>query len=530
MRRPSYLVPTIWVLANCAVESTDPDDPVDSDVTAVILPAALPATVYNLAGRTSPAAGAIATNIDTRLTMTFDGPPALGAGTVQIFRRSDDALVDTIKIGAETDAIGFAGQDRVRRINVERLLRVSGNTLSIVPHHAKLAYATTYYVGIETGVVTGAALNGKAFNGIGKAGAWSFTTKAAPAGTLTTLVVNDDGVADFRTVQGALDHVMKNVARDTAVTISVRNGTYEELLFLRGKNNVRIVGESRAGVTIQYRNFDGLNRGTGGSQTPGSAASTGGRAVFLMETADLVTLDTLTLKNTMVRSTTVSSQAETIYFNNDSGRLIAKNANFLSEQDTVLVKGYSWFFNSLIAGNVDFIWGGNRVALFENCEIRSVGDTTNASSGGFIVQARTVSATDKGFVFVNSRLTHGPGPGPAAGDVPSGSRAATYLARSPGTSTTNDNVAYVNCQMDTHIIPRGWAFNTAGQPIPNPSVATAVSGWREFGTRTLSGAAVNLTTRIGGHLLSAGEVAAGFSNRAQIFAAFGGGAGWNPQP
>jgi hypothetical protein len=61
-------------------------------------------------------------------------------------------------------------------------------------------------------------------------------------------------------------------------------------------------------------------------------------------------------------------------------------------------------------------------------------------------------------------------------------------------------------------------------------VATAASGWREFGTRTLSGAAVSLAARIGGHVLTTSEVAAGFSNRAQIFAAFGGGAGWNPQP
>jgi pectin methylesterase-like acyl-CoA thioesterase len=226
----------------------------------------------------------------------------------------------------------------------------------------------------------------------------------------------------------------------------------------------------------------------------------------------------------------VGSQAETIYFNNDGGRLIAKNATFLSEQDTVQVKGYSWFFNSLIAGNVDFIWGANRVALFENSEIRSVGDTTNANSGGFIVQARTVTAADKGFVFLNSKLTHGPGPGPAHGDVPTGSKAATYLARSPGTSTTFDNVAYVNCEMDTHIIPRGWAYNTAGQPVSNPATATAASGWREAGTKTLSGATVSLATRIGGHTLTASEVAAGFSSRAQIFAAFGGGAGWNPQP
>jgi len=530
MRRRFCLMTMVWVSGSCAVDTRDPAEPVELEATAGITPAALPSTVYNLTGRTSPAAGATGTNIDTRLTVTFDGPPVLGGGVIQIFRQSDDALVDTLQIGAESDVIGFPGQDRLRRVNVDRLLSVSGNTLRIVPHHAKLAYATTYYVGIATGVVGGAALGGKAFNGIGKAGAWSFTTRAAPAGSLTTLVVDDNGAADFRTVQGALDHVMKNVARDTAATINVRNGTYEELLFLRGKNNVRIVGESRAGVIIQYRNYDGLNPGTGGSQTPGTAGSNGGRAVFLIETADLVTLDTLTLKNTMLRSPTVGSQAETIYFNNDGGRLIARNASFLSEQDTVLVKGYSWFFNSLIAGNVDFLWGGNRVALFESCEIRSLGDTTNARSGGFIVQARTVSAADKGFVFLNSRLTHGPGPGPAAGDVPTGANAATYLARSPGTSTTNDNVAFINCQMDTHIIPRGWAYNTAGQPIPNPATASAVSGWREFGTRTLGGAAISLSTRIGGHVLTAGEVAAGFSNRAQIFAAFGGGAGWNPQP
>jgi pectin methylesterase-like acyl-CoA thioesterase len=252
--------------------------------------------------------------------------------------------------------------------------------------------------------------------------------------------------------------------------------------------------------------------------------------VFLIETSDLVTLDTLTIRNTMLRSTTASSQAETLYFNNDAGRLIARNATFLSEQDTVQLKGYAWFFSSLIAGNVDFIWGNNRVALFENCEIRSVGDTTSATSGGYVVQARTIAGTDKGFVFLHSRLTHGPGPGPLAGDVPSGAVAATYLARSPGGTTSFDNVAYVNCQMDSHIIPRGWAYNTNGQPIPNPAAPTAASGWREFGTIDLDGTPLDLAARIGGDVMTSDEVAAGFSSHAQIFAAFGGGTGWDPQP
>jgi pectin methylesterase-like acyl-CoA thioesterase len=530
MNRLACLTTSLLAFAGCALEITESAESEDTSTqTASIL--AQPTTTYNLTGRTTPAAAATAVHIDTRLTITFDAPPALAtAGTVEIFRKSDDVRVDVLKIGPEIDALGFPGQDRLRMVNVERLIATSGSTVTIIPHHAKLAYGTEYYVAIADGVITGTAINGKAFTGIGRIGNWSFTTKQAPATGVTSLVVDDGGTADFRTVQGALDHVMKNVARDVAVTINVRNGTYQELLFLRTKNNVNIVGESRNGVIIQYRNFDGLNPGTGGSQAPGSAAPTGGRAVFLAEGADLLTLNNLTLRNTMLRSTSVSSQAETLYFNNDAGRLIAKNATFLSEQDTVQVKGYSWFFNSLVAGNVDFIWGGNRVALFENCEIRSVGDTVNANSGGYVVHARTVSAADKGFVFLNSRLTHGPGPGPQARDVPTGTRAATYLARSPGRTTSFDNVAFVNCQMDTHVIPVGWAYNVAGQPVPNPAVASAASGWRERGTTTLTGAPVNLAARVGGHLLSAGEVASGFANRAQIFARFGGGVGWNPQP
>jgi hypothetical protein len=84
--------------------------------------------------------------------------------------------------------------------------------------------------------------------------------------------------------------------------------------------------------------------------------------------------------------------------------------------------------------------------------------------------------------------------------------------------------------MDTHIIPIGWAYNTNGQPIPNPAVPSAASGWREYGTTDLSGVPVNLATRVGGYRLTDGEFAAGFASRALIFAAFGGGAGWVPAP
>lgn len=481
-----------------------------------------PTAVYALAGKTTPAPLEPRAHADTQLSLTFDAPPTLGtSGSVRIFRKSDDARVDVIRLADERDLIGYAGSDGQaprRSVYSDARIRVAGNAVTILPHNAVLEPATEYYVAIADGVITG-LLDGAPFRGIGKQAAWSFTTRTEPDAGKTTLTVDDDGeVADFRTVQGALNFVQKNVAKDAAATIRVANGTYEELLFLRGHDNVSIVGESRAGTVVQYRNYETLNTGSGASQGPGGTPA-GGRAVFLVENSDLLTLENLTLKNTMRRSTSASSQAETIYFNSDAGRLIAKNADFISEQDTLQLKGYAWFYQCLIAGNVDFIWGANHAALFEESEIRSVADSA-AADRGYVVQARSVSQTDKGFVFLRSTFSHGP-------DVPADANAATYLARSSGNAAAWDNVAVVDCEMQSHINPLGWAYEIGGQPKSNPATSTAASGWREYGSR---GAGGDMSQRTNGYALTAQEVESGFATRSQIFAAYGNNAGWNPTP
>ena len=487
-----------------------------------------PTQTYPIGQATYPAVQADAEPVDLALRLTFDNPPVLGSGgTVRVFRKADEALVDVIRLGGETDALGYAGQEQVRKVNTVPI-RVDGSTATIRLHANRLDYGTGYYVAISDGVFTGATLGGVPFVGIGKLAGWSFATRAgAPSGTVVT--VDDDGVADFRTVQGALNYAMRNLAREVPVTIQVRNGTYEELLYLRGKDNVSIVGESRDGVVIRYTNNETLNPGTGASQAATSAGSpSGGRAVMLVEASDMLTLQTLSINNTTLRSSAISGQAETLYFNSDAGRLVARDAAFYSEQDTLNLKGWSWFHRALVAGNVDFIWGSSRAALFEDSEIRSVGDSNSTTSGGYVLQARVPNATDKGFVFLNSRLTHGPGPGPRHGDVPDG---ATYLARSPGGTTSWDNIAFINCRMDTHVAAAGWAgLGVNGQPAPNPVEPNAVSGWREYGTTDLAGAPVNLAARVGGFQLRASDVEAGFATRAKVFAAFANGAGWEPQP
>ncbi|WP_431477692.1 hypothetical protein [Massilia eburnea] len=155
----------------------------------------------------------------------------------------------------------------------------------------------------------GTSLGGTPFVGIGKLGNWSFTTRpAAPSGP--DLVVGADPDSDFATVQGALNFLMQNVDKATPATVTIRNGSYNELLYLRGKDNVTLRGESRDGAVIQYANYDTLNPGTGASQAPGtSATAAGGRSVMLVETSDMLLLDTLTLRNTTLRAANISAQS-----------------------------------------------------------------------------------------------------------------------------------------------------------------------------------------------------------------------------
>jgi pectin methylesterase-like acyl-CoA thioesterase/lysophospholipase L1-like esterase len=458
-----------------------------------------------LDGRILPAVQARDVQVDTLLQLRFDHAPTLSAGgAVRIYRARDGALVDVIRAGNDTNVIG-ASPDGVKRVVRYDPIQVEGTSVSIQPHDGRLAYDTEYYVLVDAGLFKGASLAGAPFAGIGKPAGWRFRTRAhAPTGHV--LSVDDDGPADFRTVQGALDHAMGKIPRAEPVTIRIANGRYGSLLYLRGKENLTLHGESRDGAVIAVRNSDGLNPGSGSGQAADAPGASGGRSVFLIEDADLVRLENLTVVNTTLRDKPLGGQAEAINFASE-GRFIATDASFISEQDTILVRGWSWFYHTLIAGNVDFIWGGNRAALFEESEIRSLG---NGSRGGYIVQARTPGKEDPGFVFLNSRLTHGPGP--SGDDVPAGS---TTLAR-PGTATTWDKVSYINCRIDGHIGARGWS----GEPRGG-------AGWYEFNSMDMAGRPLELSQRAGGRVLSP-EQAAQFASREKVFAGYDGGKGWNP--
>ena len=526
------------------------------------------------AGAMLPANNATGVPIDTLLRIGFDAPPTLGtSGIVAIHLASSGAIVDSINV-ADAYAIYNAGTLTSASLNTSRVniignvagtgvtqvrvvnyvpIFVNGNTVTIVPHNNKLAYATAYYVTIDSGLVVG-NISATAFTGISAPTGWTFTTKAAAP---TTLNVAADNSADFATVQGAIDSFAPG---STARTINIAPGVYQEMLFLRSKNNVTLKGtNSGLDAVIQYDNSDPFNPGVGQGQgvpLPGLGTTTqgpwtaGGRSLLLVSSATGLVLDGITLKNLHAQGSllppppnsltytgyTPSSAAEVMYFNNQTGTLVAKHSNFISYQDTLQLKGVSWFYDSFVTGDTDFIWGNANIALFEQCEIKS---RVNGS-GSSVVNSRAIlgsgtpaapvnyNTSFAGFVFLSSALTKEDGTFTA------------YLARSAGavpaaTGTPflysgYDIVSYIGCSMDTHIPAVGWNMvgqtNTMGANVrPNPVV-----GWREYHSVSPSGQLLDVSQRLpdstppdagappaGSIQLSDANVMTFFPNRATIF-------------
>ncbi len=439
-------------------------------------------------GPVDPSAAAVC--VDAPVVLSFDSAPVLGStGLIRVFTAAGEevdridladlsrmsALPDgtLVPAGADADKGQIAINNDYRfhtfldalhsnqyRVVHYTPVRVKGKQLEIKLHNEALDFGRTYYVTMDESVAGKAVAEGEC----------SFTTKPKPSGAVFT--VRADGSGDFCTVQGALSFI-STLQKDLATTVDIGEGTFPEMLFLRNRNNVTLRGVSREKTRIAYPNNDSYETGSGASvssrPSPGaSIGKSGGRSVFLVEGCDNLVLENLTIENTY-SIPSHKGQAETIYFNSNY-KLTIENCALLSWQDTFLTKGVVWVHNSLIAGHVDFIWGYPKACLFEDCEIR-------ARAGGYLIQARVPSASDKGFVFLRCRLT-------AEEGVKDGSM---YLARSAGQSESFDNVTYVHCEMSPVIAPVGWFTN----PAPNPATPTATSGWKEYGTTGVSTAGRN---------------------------------------
>lgn len=438
--------------------------------------------------RLLPADGATQVNPDSRLVLTFNAPPTVGtSGRIIITDAEDGRVVDTLdlSIPASPNPTGHvigadgatkapvppapAGPDNpgYQHTNIGGAwfhffpVMARGDTITVQPHHGALSYGRTYVVRFEPDVLTSAT--GASIQPGGSDG-WTFTTKAAPPSLETgRLVVATDGSGDFNTVQGAIDFAP--VAPLAPLEIFIRNGDYEEIVYLSGKSNLILRGDSREGVVVHYPNNSAFNRI---------------RPAFSVSNSNDIQLSSFTIRNDFI------GQAEALLMHGQ--RNIVDRMTLNGSGDAFTTFGTIYMVDSTLTGDGDTILA--YAALFcLRCEIRSVGPFT---------WTRTPEGSH-GNVFVDSTLIYvdKPLPWSITAANPAGQKTPGVLGRLPrngpaGTSYANfphAEMVLINTRMDG-VPAQGWGT------VEDPDTFdwSNLRLW-EFNTTDLEGRPTDLSQR-----------------------------------
>ncbi len=392
-------------------------------LSCVVSALVLLSTLHGLAQATEvecfPANNATGVNPDTHLVLTFFSVPTFGrSGQIRIFDSADHRLIDTLDLSIP------AGPDPTRRITslpaqaidpnpatpttTTPAVRttpadlhnyqlttiggvadfhfypviIHGNVATIYLHNNVLRYRHKYAVRIDPGIFTTA--NG-VFAGFTNDTSWTFTTKAkAPAANVTRVAVAADGSGDFNTVQGAVDFVPANPPQ--RVTIFIKNGRYEEIVFFRDKSNIVFRGEDRDKVQVGYGNNSAFN-----PPMPGPSR----RCAFSAYNSTGIEFVNFSVSNYY------SGQAEGLLISGSKN--IVRQMNIKGSGDALNLRGSVYLTDSRIIGDGDTILGVGP-AFFSRCEVQSIGPfmwirNTDSNHGNvfvnctFIARERPASQT-----------------------------------------------------------------------------------------------------------------------------------------
>ena len=168
--------------------------------------------------------------------------------------------------------------------------------------------------------------------------------------------------------------------------------------------------------------------------------------------------------------------AEALCWNNTSGTLYAEGMRFEGRQNTLCLKGFTFFNNCYICGDMDFIYGEADTALFEECEIFLLEDN-RGDRNGYVVKSNAL-ANKNGFVFKECLF-----------GAAKRRKGKLYVYRTEGkgsaTSLKNwDSIALINCVVsELYNEELQWDDDHNLNVYPR---GNKHCGWREYCTKTVS--------------------------------------------
>lgn len=319
-----------------------------------------------------PSRRATNVNPDTHLRITFGSPPAAGtSGMIRVYDAQTNELVDSIDMSISAGpnpSLTIAKKERAERAAAglpeppyqEMVIDgfegfhfypviVRGNVATIDLHSHVLDYGRLYRVEIDPGVI-----EHDGFTGIGSGAGWTFSTKAdAPRPDATRLTVDAGGGGDFSTLQGAIEFVPDKPAE--RVTIVVKRGVYEEIVFFRNKSKLTIRGEDRDATVVGYGNNSAFNPGRNGLSY---------RPAFSALNSSEIRLTNFTINNYSL------GQAEALKVTGDRNTVERMTLN--GSGDALTLRGTIYLVDSKLTGHGDTILSYGS-AFFERCELRSIG-------------------------------------------------------------------------------------------------------------------------------------------------------------
>lgn len=332
-----------------------------------------------------------------------------------------------------------------------------------------------------------------------------------------------DGSGSHRSVQAAIDAVPARSQSSQRHVIRIQPGTYRETLCMRHKAPITLVGAAggAAAVLIVEGRYNaqprqpataadqacwvdlagvaGAAKGTYG--TPGSAT--------VVIDSDDVQLLRLTIANDAMDPVRQgqgyppgageSGGAQAVALLAQGDRLQLQQVSLLGHQDTFFVRRPApgaaarvWAHNSLIAGDVDFIFGDGTLVVDDSTVLSRAGRRA-PGNGGHVLAPSTPAAAAFGFLVQGSRFDAEPGVAPNSISLgrawDQGVPAGTWQ---PGASPNGQALVrsswigpHIASQADLQRAP--WAASTARRPFS--AVGLAANRLVEFGNADMDGPA-----------------------------------------